>query len=284
MRSPVLAELPATGGTGWPWDQETPIDVVPGLPVVSIVMPSLNQAEYLEAAIRSVLLQGYRNCELVVVDGGSTDGSLDILRAYDRWIRWTSEPDRGQYDAITKGFRGCAGDVMGWLNSSDMLAPGGLQAVGDGFRDLNVRWLTSGMPGVWNDAGDLTFPLGERNRWRRSWIEKGWYEGRVLGWIQQESTYWSAALWGQVDGLHSGLDYAADFELWRRFSRVAPLHVVDRPIAGFRHHPAQKTADLGRYYDEIDLLRPSAPGWVRPHGGRAGYWQRRALSRLASSG
>src|SRR5712664_2616221 len=111
-------------------------------PRISIVTPSFNQASYLEAALKSVLDQNYPNLEYIVVDGGSTDGSVEIIQRYaDRLTYWVSQPDRGQMDALNKGFRRTTGEIMAWLNSDDMLCSWALQTVGHIFQDLPaVQW------------------------------------------------------------------------------------------------------------------------------------------------
>ena len=110
--------------TGWPWTQSTNPAIynkLKNLPKISIVTPSYNQAEFLEETIRSVLLQNYPNLEFIIIDGGSTDGTLKIIKKYERWITyWVSEPDRGQSHAINKGFEVAAGDLVGWQNSDDI--------------------------------------------------------------------------------------------------------------------------------------------------------------------
>ncbi len=141
MRIFSLAELPPpqAGRTGWPWTEASPPlpaalpDGEPW-PRISIVTPSFNQAQYLEETIRSVLLQGYPNLEYFVFDGGSTDGSADILRRYDAFLDgWVSERDKGQSDAINKGFARCTGTIVNWLCSDDILLPGALGQVGGAF-------------------------------------------------------------------------------------------------------------------------------------------------------
>src|SRR5262245_29806610 len=128
MRCPNLSDLPSPppNRQGWPWTQEGAprLDGTPGecWPRISIVTPSYNQGRFLEETIRSVLLQGYPDLEYIVIDGGSADDSVEIIRKYERWLSfWVSERDRGQVDAINKGLRRCSGVLRNWLNSDDFL-------------------------------------------------------------------------------------------------------------------------------------------------------------------
>jgi glycosyltransferase involved in cell wall biosynthesis len=136
MRCPTLNDLlaPPAGKTGWPWTEESPQhpDAMPDgrpWPRISIVTPNLNLDQYLEETIRSVLLQGYPNLEYFVMDGGSTDRSVEIIERYSQWLtHWESERDRGQSHAINKGFARATGDLWAWVNSSDLYLPGALEA------------------------------------------------------------------------------------------------------------------------------------------------------------
>ncbi|MEM8640744.1 MAG: glycosyltransferase family 2 protein [Cyanobacteria bacterium P01_G01_bin.54] len=122
----LLAQLPVPPSTrtGWPWTiASNTANVLPYYPRLSIVIPSYNQAQFLEETLRSVLLQNYPNIECWVIDGGSSDGSQEILQRYDPWINWISEPDQGQSDAVNKGFRRATGDWIGWQNSDDTYEP-----------------------------------------------------------------------------------------------------------------------------------------------------------------
>lgn len=165
MGEDLLAQLPAPhrDRVGWPWTVagEVPESSTP-LPRITVVIPSYNQGQFLEETLRSVLLQNYPNLECLVMDGGSTDESLGILRRYDPWITWVSERDRGQSDAVNKGFQRATGDWVGWQNSDDTYEPGTFQAVADAIAqqpeteviygkvrhtDIHSQWL-SDYPGT----------------------------------------------------------------------------------------------------------------------------------------
>lgn len=203
------------------------------LPRISLVTPVFNSANYLEQTIRSVLAQNYPNLEYYVMDGGSTDGTLDIIRKYESQITgWVSEPDRGMYDAINKGFARTSGEIMGWISATDQLQIGGLSVVGSVFRDLQqVEWIT-GRPTIFNDAG-MTVSVLPLPRWSRLRFLAG-----ANRYIQQESTYWRRSLWEKAGGrTDSSRRSASDFELWLRFFDHAQLYSVNALIGGFRVHP-----------------------------------------------
>jgi hypothetical protein len=206
-------------------------------PKIALVTPVFNSARYLEATIRSVLSQGYPNLEYVVADGGSTDGSLEIIRKYESHLHaWFSEPDRGMYDAINKGFARTSGEAMGgamgWISATDLLHAGSLFVVGSVFRAFpEVEWIT-GRPTGFSDEGMAVETLRLR-QWSRMRFLAG-----ANRYIQQESTFWRRGLWdragGRVDDTRRS---ASDFELWVRFFRFARLYPVDALIGGFRSHP-----------------------------------------------
>ena len=254
-------------------------------PKISIVTPSFNQWRFLEATIRSVLDQNYPALEYVVVDGGSTDGSVDILRRHaDRLTGWTSEPDHGQYDALNKGFARTSGEIMGWLNSDDLHTPWTLALVAEVFAALpEVEWLTSLHPLGFDERG-LPVNCATRGPYSRKEFLRGDYlpgfGWRASGWIQQESTFWRRSLWERAGGcLDSNLRFAADFELWARFFRHASLAVVESPLAGFRHHNAQKTAgDAAGYKREAAEILARHGG--KPRGRLGAAWA--ALVRQAT--
>ncbi len=201
-------------------------------PRICLVTPVFNSAQYLEATIRSVRDQHYPNLEYIIVDGGSTDGSVEIIRRYQDCLHWwVSDPDRGMYDALNKGFAHSTGDVMGWISATDLLHPGGLFVVGSVFRDLpQVEWIT-GTPTAFDDQGSCV-RIQTMRRWSRPRFLAG-----ANRYIQQESTFWRRSLWNRAGGhLDATRRMASDFELWVRFFRHAQLYPVDGLIGGFRVH------------------------------------------------
>ena len=143
MRCPTLADLPPPreGKKGWPWTVETPQapESMPDgkpWPRISIVTPSYNQGQFIEETIRSVLLQGYPDLEYIIMDGGSTDESVGVLKKYEPWITfWTREPDGGQTEAINKGFKRSTGEIVAWLNSDDLYTAGALHIASKAFAE-----------------------------------------------------------------------------------------------------------------------------------------------------
>ncbi len=202
-------------------------------PKIALVTPVFNSARYLEATIRSVLSQGYPNLEYVIADGGSTAGSIEIIRKYESQLHaWFSEPDRGMYDAINKGFARTSGEAMGWISATDLLHAGSLFVVGSVLRTFpEVEWIT-GRPTGFSDEGMAveTLRLRQWSRWR--------FLAGANRYIQQESTFWRRSLWERAGGrVDDARRSASDFELWVRFFRFARLYPVDALIGGFRSHP-----------------------------------------------
>jgi len=201
-------------------------------PTIALVTPVFNSARYLEASIQSVLSQNYPHLQYVIADGGSTDGSIEIIRKYEHRLHaWFSGKDRGMYDAINQAFARTSGEVMGWISATDLLHVGSLFVVGSVFREFPaVEWVT-GHPTGFSEDGMAVQVLNLR-RWSRMRFLAG-----VNRYIQQESTYWRRSLWDRSGSrVDDSRRNASDFELWVRFFRFARLYTVDALIGGYRTH------------------------------------------------
>jgi glycosyltransferase involved in cell wall biosynthesis len=235
------------------------------LPRITLVTPSYNQAAYLEQTILSVLGQGYENLEYILIDGASTDGSREIIEKYRDQMHYAiSEPDSGQAEAINKGMTHGSGEVMGWLNSDDLLMPGALDLVGRIFAVYpEIAWISGEAANIDAQGHFIGFglPSGYFNRLLRG----GWYHGRGLGFVRQESTFWRRSLWERAGGLRPDLTDALDFDLWRRFARHAECVSVQGVVGAFRFHADQKSALPEAHFGEIARsLGFSLPPVMRP--------------------
>lgn len=217
-------------------------------PSISIVTPNFNSVEYIERTLKSVLDQNYPNLEYVIIDGASTDGSEAVIDKYrDRLNAYVSEPDQGHVDALSKGFAMTSGDIMGWINSDDLLLPGSLAAIGELFSKYpEVEWIT-GQPSALHDDG--TWKLHKPLNWSRIRFLNGNYR-----WIQQESTFWRRSLWDRAGAhLSRDVDIAVDFELWVRFFRHAELYTYQMPLGTFRYREGQRSVAFADRYEAETL-------------------------------
>lgn len=251
-------------------------------PRISLVTPSFNQAPFLEKTIESVLSQGYPNLEYIIIDGGSTDGSVDIIKRYENQIDfWISEPDRGQYHGIDKGFSRSSGEILAWLNSDDMYLPWTLKTIGEVFGSMTgIDWVTSSFPMSCSEAGDPVFCRSMGSGFSR----QGFYRGENFsggdwfhtGYIQQESTFWRRTLWEKAGSrMDERYKLAADFELWARFFQHGELYGIDLPLALFRDQPGQKSAvNRHEYIHECHQI-------LARYGGRVpGKYERRLMAKF----
>lgn len=220
--------------------QTGPEILVPSsIPTISIVTPSFNQGVFLEECIDSILSQGYPNLEYIIMDGGSTDGSIEIIKRYEKHLKyWQSKKDEGQYWAINEGFNKSSGDIMAWLNSDDKYHHGALYKTAFVFSDRpDVEWIV-GKPTAWNEDGSLNriakeIPLWNYEQYIGEWPKKMF--------IQQESVFWRRSLWNKSGAyIRTDMQYAGDFELWIRFFRHAKLFSVDTLLGGYRYQANQK--------------------------------------------
>lgn len=251
MRCPTLAELPPPppNRTGWPWTEETPLllETMPDgspWPRISIVTPSYNQAQFLEETIRSILLQNYPDLEYIIIDGGSRDGSVKVIKKYKPWLAyWISEPDRGQSHAINKGFERCTGDLITFQNSDDIYLP-------ETFHDAAVKWCECGEQ-VGAIIGGFHFMNPDSRLDERYFPPRLAHSGPVdlsLGppgiyRLHQVSTFFTRQALDDIGRwMREDMKYVLDRELLYRILKKYPARLVDRPYGAFRKHDASKSA------------------------------------------
>lgn len=240
----VVEDLPPPppDKSGWPWTKGPSLDgrnLDARTPRVSLVTPSFNQGEFIEETLRSVLLQGYPNLEYVVLDGGSTDGTLEVLKRYQRWVSaWTSEPDQGQSDAIRKGMSKCTGELVNWLNADDYLLPGALWNLARAMQGQPDATLLLGSAAILDQqTGQVSDqPVGKRDAVLPNVTG---YTGGV-----QASYFLTRAAWDLVGGVNPALSYTMDTELYHR-CHVTGVHFepVSETIAVYRRHSRTKTSE-----------------------------------------
>lgn len=220
------------------------------LPKISIVTVSFNQARFLEACIRSVLEQDYPHVEYIVIDGGSTDGSVEIIKRYaGRIAYWVSESDKGQTDALIKGFQCATGDILGWINSDDQLEPGALREVAGYFQAHPEARVVTGDVNLIREEGSLL-----RVQHQIRFIPFLWFNDH--NYIGQSSTFWRRDLYAEVGGLDPSFQVNMDGDLFIRFAQVTRLHHVRRLWSRFRVYEQQKTSRLSeRLAMENEIIR-----------------------------
>jgi glycosyltransferase involved in cell wall biosynthesis len=214
------------------------------LPRVSLVTPCYNAAPYLRAAIDSVLGQDYPDIDYLVMDGGSTDGTVELLEEYGGKIRWISEKDNGQADAIARGFEQTSGAILGWLNADDVLKPGAARAAVDAFRSHPGAALVYGNADFIDAAGRTLGPCT---------VVEPYCLHRLIhygDYIIQPAAFFSRRAYLAVGGLDRSLNWAMDWDLWIRLARKYDVVFIDRDLASYRWLGSNKTAEGG-----LDRLR-----------------------------
>ena len=252
----MLSRLPEPpeGKKGWPWTEETDKRIyehIKSFPKISIVTPSFNQGKFIEQTIRSVLLQNYPNLEYIIIDGGSTDQTYEIIKKYRTWIKyWVSEKDRGQTHAINKGFLKCDGEIFNWLNSDDFYSNGCFKFLADAFQDRGTEVVSGKYRFFYeNENKEKIIDLKMRNT-----LE----ESIALVAINQPSTFFRMDIIKSLGELDERLNYLMDQDLWKKYLfkfGQDRIKIIDQVLVSFRYHSASKTSQfkfinehMGIYY------------------------------------
>jgi glycosyltransferase involved in cell wall biosynthesis len=228
--------------------------------LVSVITPSFNQARYLETTISSVLDQDYDQVEYIIVDGGSNDGSVDIIQRYaSRLAWWVSEPDQGQTDALNKGFARAKGDLLAWINSDDTFEPGAIKEAVAYMKAHPEAGMVYGDANYIDETGRVIgrFPAAQTDyaRLRRGYVH-----------IPQQSSFFRGDLWRKVGPLDPSFYFAMDYDLWVRLAALAPLAYYPRLWANFRLHRTGKTivSDDRCWPEMLRVHRREGGSWLSP--------------------
>lgn len=235
------------------------------LPLISIITPSYNQAQFIRVTIDSVLSQDYPNLEYLVIDGGSTDGTLDILKSYGHKIKWESKKDAGQSDAINKGLKLAQGELLAYLNSDDIYFPGTLRRVGEYYAKTGADWIT----------GDCTVIDEDGKPSSSNWLIRRYkrflmalYSPTTLriadSMLPQPSTFWSRRAYQMVGEFNTKYHYVMDYDYWLRLAKYYHPHDLKLVLSGFRMHNQSKSeTDRSRFLIEgVSMLKENgAKSW-----------------------
>jgi glycosyltransferase involved in cell wall biosynthesis len=207
---------------------------------ISIVIPTLNQAETIEDTLLSIIHQDYKNLEIIVIDGGSSDNTIGIIKKYEAWISYfISGADSGQSDAINKGFEVATGDIFGWINSDDFYLPFAFRRISHFFeRNQEIDILIGAGDVVSRDCKFLKHIIPMQLK-RENLLK--WFDG---AWVMQQSCFWSNKIWKKSGGVDQALKLLMDFDLWFRFSDLGKSAIINEPLAAMRYYPQIKTVSL----------------------------------------
>jgi hypothetical protein len=211
----------------------------PSTPIVTVVTPNLDQGRFLRHAVDSVLQQDYPHIDYLVVDGGSTDESLEVLRSYGSRLRWISEPDTGQASAINKGFRDARGSILAWINADDALADGAVTRVVEAFSDRPDLGLVYGNGTILDEDGVVTGPfefIEPFSLWRLLYN---------LDYILQPAAFFRRSAFEDAGGLDEGLHFGMDWDLWIRLAAVSEVQYLDAELGCSREYGETKTSTGG---------------------------------------
>lgn len=243
MQCPSLLELPPppANKTDWPWTEESPqlpntMDNGKPWPKISIVTPSYNKAQFIEETIRSVLLQGYPNLEYIIIDGVSTDNSIDIIRKYESWLSyWVSEPDKGQSDAINKGWQHSSGEILAYINADDTYESNALQMIANFLSEQTDVEMVYGDCNLIDKKGQFIRKAPAKDFDLKPLVCNEWF-------IPQQSTFVRHRVIKEVGKMNENLHLVMDWELWLRIAlKGFKIYYLPKILANFRQYDEIKT-------------------------------------------
>lgn len=250
---PQELPLPLRGTNGLQWTDSTDgmsddISNCEPWPRITLITPSYNQGQFIEDTIRSVLVQNYPNLEYIIIDGGSTDESVEIIRRYESSLAyWCSEKDKGQADAINKGFARATGSLLGWINSDDILLPGALHTLGR-VHTIHEDSILAGAVINFDQSGPLATVRQKgldfenfATAWKQVWEQRIGYH--------QPGVFFPKTAWDSCGPLDRDLSYCFDSDLMYRLVRHCDVVYLDKPVAGFRLHESSKTVSHGHEFE-----------------------------------
>lgn len=224
------------------------------LPKISLILPCYNMEKYIDDTLKSITNQNYPNLELIVMDGGSKDKTLEIIDRYrDKIHTLISEKDNGQYSAIVKGFEIATGDIFCWLNADDISFPWTFRTVAAVFFERKeIQWL-SGISSFLNEDGSIKKMYNNVAAKPRRAIQNGWFRKGGYGYLMQETMFWTRDLWVKSGGLNLKYKLAADYALWVSFSKHADLWSINIPLSAFRLRNSSRSLEFEAIYlKEVD--------------------------------
>jgi len=223
---------------------------------ISIITPSYNQAAFIERTIQSVLEQNYPDLEYIVMDGGSTDGTVEILKKYSDRIIWKSEKDHGQSDAINKGLKMATGDIVAYLNSDDTYEPGALQRVAEFFKNNpDAEWAYGKCKIINENDREIRKPITAY----KNLLSKKYSYKKLLAenFISQPAAFWKRQIHSEIGFFDENEHFCMDYEFWLRIGQKYPAGVIDGYLANFRYHANSKSGGVNKkqFQDELRLAK-----------------------------
>jgi glycosyltransferase involved in cell wall biosynthesis len=245
-QTPEIPDPPSASRTGWPWDcsgvnPDEAVTDVKTPPLISIIIPSFNQGGFIEETIRSIIFQRYKNVEIIVIDGGSSDNSLDVIKKYERWLTyWVSERDSGQANAINKGLAVARGEIIKWLNSDDLLLPGALNELAKSYAANKKCFFVSPVE-HFLDGTDKRRVFEPKNVSHEKLVE--FWSGEVI-W-NDPGTFYTREVIDTVGGIDESYRYSFDYDFVLRATEHFQASYLKKATARFRVHQRSKTISEG---------------------------------------